>query len=399
MQGAGRSVPGQHAQRAGIRARGSLARSRRCAPGLPGRSRSRGGILRTASPCAANQFRLGSRRADHRSCRGDPGAVGDRAPGLPDLRRRPHGHADPHAHHADPAGRASPPTTCRPSRSTWRPSPARWTRSGSTCAAPAPSGRSRRSSSCRVVEGISECELLAQAVRRGPLAVELHFPYHPHVTIAHHLADAQLDRAFAELADFECEFAADALRALRPRRRRRLAAHARVRAAAAPPDVRGVIHALIDDASGASRIRERRPLVDHLVRTVAALRQRQRQRPGRARSPTSRFLSFFPILALAFAVIGFVSRAYPNAERRPDHARSTTCCPASSATAEGRAQPGAPSQKRRRASSASASLVALYSGLGWLSGMRTALIAVFEEPEKEQPNFVVGKLRDVIAPR
>lgn len=60
-----------------------------------------------------------------------------------------------------------------------------------------------------VVEGISECEQLAQAVRRGPLAVELGFPYHPHVTIAHHLADAQLDRAFTELADFECEFSAD----------------------------------------------------------------------------------------------------------------------------------------------------------------------------------------------
>jgi 2'-5' RNA ligase len=61
-----------------------------------------------------------------------------------------------------------------------------------------------------VVEGISACELLADAVRRGPLAVDLHFPYHPHVTIAHHLSDAQLDRAFDELADFECEFTADA---------------------------------------------------------------------------------------------------------------------------------------------------------------------------------------------
>jgi 2'-5' RNA ligase len=60
-----------------------------------------------------------------------------------------------------------------------------------------------------VVEGISECELLAQAVRRGPLAVELEFPYHPHVTVAHHLDDTQLDRAFAELADFECDFATD----------------------------------------------------------------------------------------------------------------------------------------------------------------------------------------------
>ena len=40
-----------------------------------------------------------------------------------------------------------------------------------------------------LVEGISQCEQLAAAVRRGPLDVELQFPYHPHVTIAHHLAD------------------------------------------------------------------------------------------------------------------------------------------------------------------------------------------------------------------
>ncbi len=60
-----------------------------------------------------------------------------------------------------------------------------------------------------VAEGISSCELLADAVRSGPLEVELHFPYHPHVTIAHHLDDATLDRAFAELAGFECSFDAD----------------------------------------------------------------------------------------------------------------------------------------------------------------------------------------------
>ena len=54
--------------------------------------------------------------------------------------------------------------------------------------------------------GISECEQLADAVRSGPLAMNLPFPFHPHVTIAHHLSDEQLDRAFDELADFECEF-------------------------------------------------------------------------------------------------------------------------------------------------------------------------------------------------
>lgn len=57
-----------------------------------------------------------------------------------------------------------------------------------------------------VVQGISECEQLATAVRSGPLDSELEFPYHPHVTIAHHLGDEVLDRAFSDLADFECLF-------------------------------------------------------------------------------------------------------------------------------------------------------------------------------------------------
>lgn len=57
-----------------------------------------------------------------------------------------------------------------------------------------------------LAEGISQCEQLADAVRQGPLDVDLDFPYHPHVTVAHHLDDTALDRAFVELADFECRF-------------------------------------------------------------------------------------------------------------------------------------------------------------------------------------------------
>jgi 2'-5' RNA ligase len=60
-----------------------------------------------------------------------------------------------------------------------------------------------------VVRGISSCEQLAMAVRRGPLAAELAFPYHPHVTVAHDLDDAVLDRAFDELTGFEAEFEVD----------------------------------------------------------------------------------------------------------------------------------------------------------------------------------------------
>jgi 2'-5' RNA ligase len=60
-----------------------------------------------------------------------------------------------------------------------------------------------------LVEGISQCEQLAHDIREGPLDVQLTFPYHPHVTVAHHLADDRLDRAFDELASFDCTFVAD----------------------------------------------------------------------------------------------------------------------------------------------------------------------------------------------
>ena len=57
-----------------------------------------------------------------------------------------------------------------------------------------------------LAEGISQCELLADLVRRGPLAMDLAFPYHPHVTIAHHLSDEVMDRAFDDLSGFDCAY-------------------------------------------------------------------------------------------------------------------------------------------------------------------------------------------------
>ena len=57
-----------------------------------------------------------------------------------------------------------------------------------------------------LAEGISHCEQLAGVVRRGPLDVSLDYPYHPPVTVAHHLDDERLDQAFADLSSFECVF-------------------------------------------------------------------------------------------------------------------------------------------------------------------------------------------------
>ncbi|MCE1180289.1 MAG: 2'-5' RNA ligase family protein [Micrococcales bacterium] len=62
-----------------------------------------------------------------------------------------------------------------------------------------------------VAQGISECERLERAVRSGPVERRLEFNYHPHVTVAHHLHDEALDRAFDALSDFQCTFSVGAL--------------------------------------------------------------------------------------------------------------------------------------------------------------------------------------------
>jgi 2'-5' RNA ligase len=58
-----------------------------------------------------------------------------------------------------------------------------------------------------LAEGISNCEILERQVRSGPLGHrELEFVYHPHVTVAHDIADEALSHAFDKLAQFEARF-------------------------------------------------------------------------------------------------------------------------------------------------------------------------------------------------
>jgi membrane protein len=142
------------------------------------------------------------------------------------------------------------------------------------------------------------------------------------------------------------------------------------------------------------RVRERRPLVDHVVRTVEHYGNVNGSALAAAVTYFA-FLSFFPILALSFAVIGFVSRAYENADEDLETAIDGVL-PGIIGNGPGEL-PLSTFQDNAPGILSVGILLALYSGLGWLSGMRTALVAVFEEPEREQPSFVVGKLRDLLA--
>lgn len=58
----------------------------------------------------------------------------------------------------------------------------------------------------QVSVGLVECEILERAIRRGPLRRPLPFNYHPHVTVAHHVPEESLNRAFAELSEYQCTF-------------------------------------------------------------------------------------------------------------------------------------------------------------------------------------------------
>lgn len=58
----------------------------------------------------------------------------------------------------------------------------------------------------KVTEGGQDCDAVQRVVRTGPLRRDLTFPFHPHVTVAHHLDDDALDHAMTTLADFEARF-------------------------------------------------------------------------------------------------------------------------------------------------------------------------------------------------
>jgi len=60
-----------------------------------------------------------------------------------------------------------------------------------------------------VARGIGSCELIADDVRRGPLARSLSFPYHPDVTVAHDVPSDMLEFAYSGLADLSVEFRVD----------------------------------------------------------------------------------------------------------------------------------------------------------------------------------------------
>lgn len=138
--------------------------------------------------------------------------------------------------------------------------------------------------------------------------------------------------------------------------------------------------------------RERSPLLDHVVSTVLHFNAVGGSQSAGAVTYFG-FLSVFPVLAISFFVIGYVARIWPDARDQL-------------VTAINQVLPGIVGSGEHEMSLADVQDAAgtvgiigligvLYAGLGWLSALQTALIAIFEEPKSMQPGFVAGKIRDL----
>jgi len=106
------------------------------------------------------------------------------------------------------------------------------------------------------------------------------------------------------------------------------------------------------------------------------------------------FLSIFPVLALAVFVVGWVSHVYPGARSDLTDAINQVM-PGLVGPHEGQLSLADVRQFSGWAAVFGIAGV-LYAGLGWLSSLRAALEVVFEVPKAAQPNFVLGKARDLV---
>lgn len=140
-------------------------------------------------------------------------------------------------------------------------------------------------------------------------------------------------------------------------------------------------------------VRRRRPLVDHVVRMQEHYGEVKAGQQAGAVTYFG-FLSFFPILALAFFVVGWISRVYSDARNDLRDALNGVM-PGLIGTEQGQATLGQ-IEKAAGTVGVIGAVLLLYSGLGWLSALRDALVTVFRTPAKEQPGFVGAKLRDLL---
>lgn len=139
-------------------------------------------------------------------------------------------------------------------------------------------------------------------------------------------------------------------------------------------------------------VRARRAWVDHGIRAFDRNSEVQASQLGAAITYFG-FLSFFPLLALVFAVVGYVSSAYPGAQ---DAVTNAVQGAFPSLIGPGPNRIDIQDVIDARAGAGLIGLVGLsYAGLGWLDALRAALRRVFATTDVPL-GFVRKKATDVV---
>lgn len=141
-------------------------------------------------------------------------------------------------------------------------------------------------------------------------------------------------------------------------------------------------------------LREQRPALDHLIGAFTYYSERN----GNAHAGAITFyafLSFFPLLALAFFAVGYVSTIAPEARTELVDAIEAVL-PGLIGTDEGQI-----SLSTFEDYAGTVGLIGiaalLYTGLAWISAMRRSLGDMFLVPVTDRLRFVPGKLRDLVS--
>lgn len=108
------------------------------------------------------------------------------------------------------------------------------------------------------------------------------------------------------------------------------------------------------------------------------------------------FLSFFPLLAVAFAVVGYISVAYPRADNTLVQAIQQVF----PGIVTQRPHQGTISLNQIEHARTTVGIIGfvglIYSGLGWLSALRSSLQSTFCVPANRRGNFFVKKATDLV---
>ncbi len=160
---------------------------------------------------------------------------------------------------------------------------------------------------------------------------------------------------------------------------------------------------MADDQSGVigktkgvlAAARRRSRLLDHVINTLKHYSNIQGNVLAGAVTYFG-FLSFFPLMALAFAVVGYIATGFPHAEDNLVTAIQqifpgiVTVDGANNTISMGQIKDA------KVAAGIIGFVVLLYAGLGWVSGLRQALQAAFQIPPSKKYNFIKGKAVDLV---